>query len=369
MARMGGLLAVLLLAAVASVAGDEGSYVLDLTPDTFEKEVGQSKGALVEFFAPWCGHCKKLAPEFEKVGSAFKKTRSVLIAKVDCDSHKSLCSKYGVSGYPTLKWFPSGSLSPRDYPGGRTAEDLISYINGEAGTSAKMSSAPSEVVVLSPANFDSVVLDKSKDVLVEFYAPWCGHCKSLAPIYEQVATAFKGDTDVVVAKLDADAHKELGEKYGVSGYPSLKWFPKSNKEGEDYNDGRSLEDFVSFINSKAGTGRTTSGGLNEHAGMVPEFDELITEFFAAQPSARPLILTKAEDVAAKFEGAAARYSKVYLKALSTIIQKGDSYVKSEVSRLERVLSGNVNPQKVDEFIVKKNVLSSFLKEGGVAQDQ
>ncbi|KAK6937307.1 hypothetical protein RJ641_030815 [Dillenia turbinata] len=120
---------------------------------------------------------------------------------VDCDEHKRLCSQYGVAGYPTIQWFPNGSLGPKK-------------------NQCKMASVPSSVVMLTPDNFDEVVLDETKDVLVEFYAP-CGanlldlhhFFVTLAKLpelynistkfgfspqtYEKVAAAFKSEQDVV----------------------------------------------------------------------------------------------------------------------------------------------------------------------------
>ena len=80
--------------------------------------------------------------------------------------------------------------------------------------------------VLDPSNFEAIALDETKDVLVEFYAPWCGHCKTLTPKYEKVAETFAAEGNVVVAKVDADAHRDLGSKYDVSGFPTIKFFPK-----------------------------------------------------------------------------------------------------------------------------------------------
>ncbi|KAK9667857.1 hypothetical protein RND81_13G016000 [Saponaria officinalis] len=101
-----------------------------------------------------------------------------------------------------LSYFTRESSEPKNYEGARTVEAIAEFINSAEVVSTK-------VVVLSTDNFDEIVLDETKDVLVEFYAPWCGHCKSLAPTYEKVATAFKSEGDVVIANLDADKYKDL----------------------------------------------------------------------------------------------------------------------------------------------------------------
>uniref|UniRef100_A0A452Y1Q8 protein disulfide-isomerase n=3 Tax=Aegilops tauschii subsp. strangulata TaxID=200361 RepID=A0A452Y1Q8_AEGTS len=355
------LLPVILLLAAAALypAAADGDEVLALTESTFEKEVGQDRGALVEFYAPWCGHCKKLAPEYEKLAASFKKAKSVLIAKVDCDEHKSVCSKYGVSGYPTIQWFPKGSLEPKKYEGQRTAEALTEYVNSEAATNVKIAAVPSSVVVLTEETFDSVVLDETKDVLVEFYAPWCGHCKSLAPIYEKVASVFKQDEGVVIANLDADKYTSLAEKYGVSGFPTLKFFPKGNKAGEEYESGRELDDFVKFINEKSGTSRDSKGQLTSEAGLVASLDALVKEFHSAADDKRKEILSKIEEEAAKLSGPAVKHGKIYVNVAKKILQKGSDYTKKETERLHRLLEKSISPSKADEFAIKKNILSAF----------
>ncbi|GJN35989.1 hypothetical protein PR202_gb24811 [Eleusine coracana subsp. coracana] len=330
-------LALLLLLAAAVAAPAAADEVVALTASDFEKHVGQDRGALVEFYAPWCGHCKKLAPEYEKLGESFKKAKSVLIAKVDCDEHKDLCSKYGVSGYPTLQWFPKGSLEPKKYEGQRIVEALAEFVNTEAGTNVKIAAVPSSVVVLTPETFDSIVLDETKDVLVEFYAPWCGHCKHLAPVYEKLASVFKQDEGVVIANLDADKHTDLAEKYGVSGFPTLKFFPKGNKAGEDYDGGRDLDDFVKFINEKCGTSRDSKGQLTSEAGLVASLAPLVKEFLDAADDKRKEVISKMEEDVAKLSGSAAKHGKVYVTAAKKIADKGSDYAKKETQRLQRML--------------------------------
>lgn len=83
-------------------------------------------------------------------------------------------------------------------------------------------SAASSVLDLIPDNFDDVVLKSGKPSLVEFFAPWCGHCKKLAPIYEELASSLDFAKDKIsIAKVDADAEKELGKRFGVQGFPTV----------------------------------------------------------------------------------------------------------------------------------------------------
>jgi protein disulfide-isomerase A6 len=153
------------------------SSVLDLIPSNFNKVVFESnKPALVEFFAPWCGHCKSLAPVYEELATKFAfAADKVSIAKVDADEHKSLGKDFGVQGFPTLKWFDGKPGStPEDYNGGRDLESLSQFIIEKTGLKAKEKKvAPSHVEMLTDSSFKTQV-GAEKDVLVAFTAPWCG---------------------------------------------------------------------------------------------------------------------------------------------------------------------------------------------------
>lgn len=358
------LFALLCASSLGALAADMGSDVVVLTPNNFKDMVGADKAALVEFYAPWCGHCKKLAPEYDRLGTAFKKSKEALIAKVDCDTHKDLCKEYKVSGYPTIKWFPKGSTEPEDYKGGRTTEDMVEFVNKQAGTNVRLAGPTSDVTVLNPSTFSSVALQESKFALVEFYAPWCGHCKSLAPTYEKVATAFKAEPNVIIANVDADKHRDLGEKYGVSGFPTIKYFPIGSNEAKNYEGGRSLKDFVKFINSQANTFRDVDGYLNNKAGRVTELDLLVKEFKAAPSGSdeRKAVLSKLEEATKALPPSSSKSGALYIKLLNKISEKGDDYPEKEVARLIRLLSGSVSLAKSDELTIRKNVISSFLPD-------
>jgi len=116
-----------LLFASASALYTKKDDVELLTEANFDAEVLQSADHwLVEFFAPWCGHCKALAPEWTKAATQLKGT--VRVGAVDCDVHKALCGKYDVKGFPTIKHFGEDkSGSPKDYQGAREAGPIVAY--------------------------------------------------------------------------------------------------------------------------------------------------------------------------------------------------------------------------------------------------
>jgi len=331
--------------------------VVVLTQENFDQVVDGSKGVFVEFYAPWCGHCKSLAPAYEVVGEAFAKEKGVVIAKVDADAEKALGGRFDVHGFPTLKWFPKGKHdSPLAYEGGRSADDIIAYINKEAGTKAKVKKASSDVVVLTDANFDKVVMDSDKDVLVEFYAPWCGHCKHLAPVWEKLANAYSNEPNVVVANIDADKYQSIGGRYGVTGFPTIKFFPKQNKEAQAYEGGRELADFVTFLNEKAGTDRSADGKLGAQSGRHQILDAIASAFLTGDQKE---LLVKAEEAVKELTGDAVNAGKIYVKYMQTIAEKGKDWIATEVERIERMMSGTVTPAKMDDFTRRKNILNSF----------
>lgn len=465
------------MATVLSVAA--ASDVIDLTDADFESKTKDHDMMLIEFFAPWCGHCKRLAPEYEIAATKLKKNDPpVALAKVDCtEAGKESCSKFGVTGYPTLKVFRNGKFS-QEYDGPRQADGIVNHLKKQAGPASKeytsleklkqrMDNADENLVVgfftekdnslhkvfdkasgnkrndfnfahtfapeilqhfkyenavvlfrpphlhakfeesaiavpsdvdetvlnierflddnqfglvgqmhpdseekfLKPVitayydidwvrnkkgsrywrnrvarvakkfkeqrvtfsiaskgeysrsfddwkldtkqdvlaaakneqgevflmqdefsvenfekfandfmagkikpyiksepipenndgpvkvvvgeNFKDIVLDETKDVLIEMYAPWCGHCKSLEPKYTELGEKLKNVKDIVIAKMDATANS-AHPSFSVTGFPTIYWAPMGNKKApKKYQGGREVSDFIEFLKQES----------------------------------------------------------------------------------------------------------------------
>ena len=111
-------------------------------------------------------------------------------------------------------------------------------------TQAGVTHAAAPAVTLDDGNFDENVLKKSKELwLVEFYAPWCGHCKQLTPIFDEAASKAR-TYGMRMGKMDATASTVIASRYGVKGYPTLIYF--RNNEPNKYKASRTVEGFVEF---------------------------------------------------------------------------------------------------------------------------
>jgi len=138
-----------------------------------------------------------------------------------------------------------------------TEKDIAQFVqdvlDGKVEPSIKSEPIPEKqegpVAVVVAHNYQEVVIDNDKDVLVEFYAPWCGHCKALAPKYEKLAALYADDADfaskVTIAKVDATANDVPEE---IQGFPTIKLFPAGSKDSPvDYSGSRTIEDLANFI--------------------------------------------------------------------------------------------------------------------------
>ncbi|ORY46974.1 disulfide isomerase, partial [Rhizoclosmatium globosum] len=296
-----------------------------------------------------CGHCKSLAPVYEELADAFAKEKNLIIAKVDADAHKDLGTRFGVTGFPTLKFFPKGSKEAQDYSSGRDLDALVKYVTEKTGFKSSIKKAASAVTVLDTEEaFDAVVGQEGKNVLVEFYAPWCGHCKNLAPTYEKVARAFSTESNCIVANVDATVNKDVAEKYEVKGYPTIKFFPAGSTTPETYEQGRDEKDFIEFLNAKCGTDRVPGGSLGAKAGLIKALISCVEKAG----------LEEARKVAQKVKGNV--YANFYIKAMEKVIKDGEEYIAKETARLTK-LSGSSTPEKKDNFEIRRNILNSLVK--------
>lgn len=239
--------------------------LFELTDETFGKHIEQGKH-FVKFYAPWCGHCQRLAPTWEDLAKTYETETSVSIAKIDCTQYRPICQDFDVKGYPTLLWIEDGKKIEK-YAGSRSVEDLKAYVEkmsgapGGSDNEIKTDDEPKKedaeaddgslVLQYSGLNFENGI---AKGVtFIKFFAPWCGHCKRLAPTWDQLAAKFNNGQEVKIAKVDCTLadNKELCSTQEVDGFPTLFIYKNGAKVGE-YNGNRSLDDLFDFVTKHRG---------------------------------------------------------------------------------------------------------------------
>ncbi|RUS88906.1 hypothetical protein EGW08_003345 [Elysia chlorotica] len=239
---------------------EKADSLVVLTDDNFVATVA-SGAFFIKFYAPWCGHCKKLAPTWDELAETYASRKGVSVAKIDCTQSTVICKQYEVRGYPTLLWFQDGDKVAK-YQGSRSHEALKEYVDNMLETAAGAKKVEAEeqktedepkqdvevdvkgdVKDLTEENFKPFL--SSRLVFVKFFAPWCGHCKRLAPTWEELAAKVKGE-EVTIAKVDCTQHKSVCDANQVRGYPTLKIF-RNGEHVADYKGSRSLDDLEQFV--------------------------------------------------------------------------------------------------------------------------
>eukprot|EP00929_Paragymnodinium_shiwhaense_P113775 TRINITY_DN82081_c0_g1_i1.p1 TRINITY_DN82081_c0_g1~~TRINITY_DN82081_c0_g1_i1.p1 ORF type:complete len:482 (+),score=117.90 TRINITY_DN82081_c0_g1_i1:63-1508(+) len=206
----------------------EEDGVLVLSSTDFAATVKSSPFILVEFYAPWCGHCRQFAPDYAAAAQELKRTDPpVPLAKIDATAETAIAEEYGVTGYPTLRLFIDGR--DQEYTGGRTAKRIVKWVLKKVG--------PPAVLVQDVDQAEAILNDNFMTVIGFFTMT------SSRQAYESAARLVD---DVAFAYTTSPA---LAQKYGVSA-PGLKmFFPHDEKSAVFSGNLQDIDEVKSFVGS------------------------------------------------------------------------------------------------------------------------
>jgi len=214
------------------------------------------------FAAKSAADYETIIAQYTEAAKSFKGKLLFVLVDCDVDDNKRVMEFFGITdeSCPTMRVINMEKNMAKYAPekDDLTSDAITAFVNGVLDGSIarhlKSEDVPDNsanaVKVVVGKNFDELVKDPTKNVFVEFYAPWCGHCKSLAPIWDELGEKYKDHENIVIAKSDATANEFADVE--VQGFPTLKFFPAGEgAEMVDYNGGRTLDDFVKFLEPEA----------------------------------------------------------------------------------------------------------------------
>lgn len=219
-----------------------------------------NKHHLLVFLSKEAGHFEKYVDIVKEPAKKFRGQVMFVIINVDESDHSRILEFFSIKkeDVPTMRIISIEKQMSKYKPTKPeiTAENVLefvtAFVEGRLKKHFLSQDLPEDwdknpVKVLVASNFHEIAFDKSKDVLVEFYAPWCDHCRQLAPIYEELGKKYEDSKTVVIAKMDA-TENEL-EDISIVNYPTIILYKKETNEAIEYNDVRTLDGLSKFIES------------------------------------------------------------------------------------------------------------------------
>ncbi|XP_050418751.1 dnaJ homolog subfamily C member 10 [Patella vulgata] len=211
--------------------------VIILNKESFNRLVKNKQSDeiwLVDFYAPWCGPCMQLAPEWRRLAKMLKSTKGVHVAEVDCQENSDVCRQESINSYPTMRLFPMGTTNTAKfhmYNGWhRDATSLRAWV---------YEYLPSKVATLSRNSFYERILKSAEPWIVDFYAPWCGHCQTFKPEFEKVAESLDGIARA--GKVDCQQYQHLCNEASITGYPTVRFYKGSTNNQQQHPSGRDID--------------------------------------------------------------------------------------------------------------------------------
>jgi len=243
------------------ISGNALPLVVEFNQDTAQKIFsGDVKSHLLMFLSATSEDFKAKTDIAREIAKDHKGEMLFVTINTDEEDHKRIMEFFGMeeSELPSMRIIRLEEDMSKYRPDSTELSDanmrafIKQYMEGSLKPHLMSQDIPEDwdkqpVKVLVGKNFEEVALDTKKDVLVEFYAPWCGHCKQLEPTWDKLGEKYKDSDSVLIAKMDSTAN-EL-EDVKVQGFPTIKLFKKGDNTVVDYNGERTLDGLVRFIDS------------------------------------------------------------------------------------------------------------------------